>query len=167
MRYTRGSKRLATLMLLTIASAACGRDAPVTPGNPAADSYVPTPAAPVFPLRASANGRFLEDQNGGPVPILGRTAWFVISLSETDYTTFLNDTVSRGYNAIELHVIDHDPRGNDVPRNGNGDLPFRDRLDGAAWTGALTYADIGREAPDFTTPNEAYWKFVDRLPRRV
>ena len=161
MRYTRGSKRLATLMLLTIASAACGRDAPVMPGNPAADSYVPTPTAPVFPLRASANGRFLEDQNGGPVPILGRTAWFVISLSETDYTTFLNDTVSRGYNAIELHVIGHDSRGNAVPRNGNGDLPFRDRLDGAAWTGALTYADIGREAPDFTTPNEAYWKFVD------
>jgi hypothetical protein len=117
--------------------------------------------ATAFPLRTSANGRFLEDQNGTPVPILGRTAWFVVSLSQADYTTFLNDTLSRGYNAIELSVIGHDPRGNNVPRNGNGDLPFRDRLDGAAWTGALTYAGIDREAPDFTTPNEAYWKFVD------
>jgi len=118
-------------------------------------------ATPAFPLRTSANGRFLEDQNSVPVPILGRTAWFVISLPPADFTTFLNDTLSRGYNALEMHVIDHDPRGNNPPRNGNGDLPFLKRLDGAPWSGALTYANINAEAPDFSTPNEAYWTFVD------
>jgi hypothetical protein len=123
-----------------------------------AAAAMPTPA---FPLRNSANGRYLEDQDGTPVPILGRTAWFVLSLPVRDYTTFLEDTVSRGYDAIELHVLNHDPRGNAPPRNGNGDLPFALRLDGAPWSGALTYADITREAPDLSTPNEAYWRFVD------
>jgi hypothetical protein len=120
-----------------------------------------TPASgPVaFPVRISANGRYLQDQNGLPFPILGRTAWFVMSLSAADQGTFIADTVSRGYNAIELHVLDHDPRGNNEPFDGNGNLPFSKRLDGATWSGSLTIAPD--EAPDFTTPNEAYWAFVD------
>src|SRR3954463_15266577 len=106
-------------------------------------------ATPAFPLRTSANGRFLEDQNSVPVPILGRTAWFVISLPPADFTTFLNDTLSRGYNALEMHGLDHDPRGNNPPPNGTGDLPFLKRLDGAPWSGGLPYANINAEAPDF------------------
>ena len=34
-----------------------------------------------------------------------------------DYRTFIDDTAARGYNAIELHVINHDPRGNHPPFN--------------------------------------------------
>ena len=96
-----------------------------------------------------------------PFPIMGRTAWFITSLSVADYRTFIDDTAARGYNAIELHVVNHDPRGNNPPFNGNGDAPFLKRLDGATWNGALTYGNINNEAPDFTTPNEAYWSFVD------
>ena len=92
---------------------------------------------------------------------MGRTAWFVTSLSVADYHTFVDDTAARGYNAIELHVVNHDPRGNNPPFNGNGDRPFLNRLDGTAWNGSLTYGNINNEAPDFTTPNEAYWSFVD------
>src|SRR5882672_4302217 len=79
---------------------------------------------PVYPLKKSANGRYLVDQNNTPVPILGRTAWFVISQPAKDYQTFINNTVSHGYNAIEMHVLDHDPRGKNPPHNGNGDIPF-------------------------------------------
>src|SRR4029077_8900718 len=103
------------------------------------------------------------DQNGAPFPILGRTAWFVTSLASADYRTFVDDTASRGYTAIELHVGNHDPRGNHPPFNGNGDAPFLKRLNGSAWSGALTYSNINSEAPDFTTPNEAYWSGVDGL----
>ena len=121
-------------------------------------------AAPAFPVTYSVDRRYLVDQNGVPFPILGRTAWFVTSLSVADYRLFIDDTASRGYTAIELHVVNHDPRGNHPPFNGNGDLPFLQRLNGTLWDGSLTgYGDINADAPDFTTPNEAYWSLVDGL----
>src|SRR5262245_36370196 len=116
-------------------------------------------AGPVaFPVLRSADGRYLVDQNGVPFPIKGRTAWFVTSLSVADYHTFVDDTAARGYSAIEFHVINHDPRGNNPPFNGNGDAPFLNRLDGSSWNGTLSGV-----APDFTTPKESYWSFVDGL----
>src|SRR5262245_26802989 len=63
--------------------------------------------AAVFPVRYSADSRSLVDSTGAPFPILGRTAWFVLSLSPTDYRSFLDDTASRGYTAVELHVLNH------------------------------------------------------------
>ncbi len=60
-----------------------------------------------------------------------------------------------------MHVIDHDPKGNHPPFNGNGDGPFLKRPDGSNWNGSLVYNDPGSQAPDLTTPNEKYWKFVD------
>ena len=120
-------------------------------------------AAPAFPVKYSADKRYLVDQAGTPFPILGRTAWFVVSVPVTDYKTFIDDTVARGYTAIEFHVINHDPRGNRPPLNGNGDAPFLKRLNGTAWDGTLSYGNINTDAPDFTTPNEAYWSFVDGL----
>ena len=125
-------------------------------------SATAAPAAPVFPVRSSANHRYLTDSSGAPFPILGRTAWFVLSLTTDDYRRFIDDTAARGYTAIELHVVNHDPRGNRPPLDGNGNPPFLRRLDGTAWNGALSgYGNISAEAPDFTTPNEQYWRFVD------
>jgi hypothetical protein len=118
-------------------------------------------AAPAFPVRYSASHRYLVDQNGTPFPIMGRAAWYVLSLAVGDCHSFVDDTASRGYSAIELKVITHDPRGNNPPFDGNGDLPFLKRLNGTSWNGSLTYANINNEAPDFSTPNEAYWSFVD------
>jgi hypothetical protein len=120
-------------------------------------------AAPAFPVSYSANKRYLVDQNGTPFPIMGRTAWFVTSLSIADYRAFVDDTATRGYSAVEFHVVNHDPRGNHPPFNGNGDRPFLNRLNGTAWNGSLNYGNINNEAPDFTTPNEAYWSSVDGL----
>src|SRR5204863_10092315 len=73
-----------------------------------------------------------------------------------NHPIFIDDCAARQYSAIELHVLNHDPRGNHPRYNGNGDAPFLRRLDGTVWNGALS----GNE-PDFTTPNEAYWSFVD------
>ena len=124
-------------------------------------------SAVTFPLAASDNKRYLQDQNGVPFPILGRTAWFITSLSPADYTTFIDDTAAKGYNAIEFHVVNHDPRGNHPPfgfgENGALALPFTKRLNGSAWNGALSYTNINTQAPDFTMPNEAYWSQVDGL----
>ena len=120
-------------------------------------------AAPSFPVKYSANQRYLVDQNDVPFPILGRTAWFVLSLPSNDYRAFVDNTAAHGYNAIELHVINHDPRGNHPPYNGNGDAPFRKRLDGSGWNGSLVYRNIDAEAPDLTTPNDPYWVHVDEF----
>ncbi|MEY4386418.1 MAG: hypothetical protein RLY20_1701 [Verrucomicrobiota bacterium] len=120
-------------------------------------------ASTSFPVKYSADSRYLTDQNGVPFPILGRTAWFITSVNQSDHRAFIDDTASRGYTAIEFHVLNHDPRGHNPPFSGNFDLPFQKRLDGNTWTGALTYGTITNEAPDFTTPNEAYWTLVDSL----
>ena len=120
-------------------------------------------AAPVYPVKYGPNSRYLVDQNDTPFPIMGRTAWFITSLSVADYRTFVDDTAARGYSAIEISVITHDPRGNNPPFGGNGALPFLNRLNGTSWNGALTYGNINNEAPNFTTPNEAYWSAVDGL----
>ena len=137
---------------------------PSAAARPRAPSIAVTPTtrpAFAFPNTYSSNRRYLQDQRRSPFPILGRTAWFVIALTPADYQLFINDTVARGHNAIEMHVINHDPRGRHPPRNGQGELPLSGELDGAEWSGALSYSDIATDAPDFTTPNPAYWCFVD------
>src|ERR1051325_5195585 len=86
-------------------------------------------AATAFPVRYSANSRYLVDQNGAPFPILGRTSWCITSLATVDYREYLDDCAARGYNAIEVNVINHSIRGNRPPYGGNNDLPFIKRLD--------------------------------------
>ncbi|MBS0180933.1 MAG: DUF4038 domain-containing protein [Nitrospira sp.] len=139
------------------ASQGCSGDSS-SPSIPAGSPPVAAPL-PVFPLTVSDNHRYLQDQNGVPFPILGRTAWFITSLSETDYKRFIDDTVAKGYNAIEFHVINHDGRGNHPPFGFDNTLPFTKKLDGSTWDGSL--GSNNDQAPDFSQPNEAYWANVD------
>lgn len=116
-----------------------------------------------FPLKPSADRRYLVDQRGVPFPIAGRTAWGLVSIPAAEADLFLDDTLSHGFDAIELMIPSGHVQTNHPPRNGRGDVPFLKRLDGAAWDGALEYRRLATEAPDFTTWNETYWTFVDRL----
>jgi len=113
-----------------------------------------------FPVKISNDKRYLVDQNNTPFPILGRTAWFIISQPENGYKQFLDNTLAHGHNAIEMAVITHWPMGDHAPFNGNGDMPFLKRLNGDSWDGKLTYDSVTK-SPDLLTPNEKYWKFVD------
>lgn len=117
----------------------------------------------VFPLSVSPDNRYLIDQAKKPFPILGRTAWFIISQPESGYKKFIENTLEHGHNAIEFAVITHWPTGNHAPFNGENELPFLKTLNGADWDGNLKYKSILSEAPDLTTPNEKYWQFVDRF----
>lgn len=92
-----------------------------------------------FPVEYSADKRYLVDQSGVPFPIMGRTAWFVTSVSVGDYQAFINDSAARGYDAIELHVINHDSAGNHPPFNGNDDAPL---AAGNAGTSAVGLAQM-------------------------
>ena len=122
-----------------------------------------THAQTTFPLRISDDKRYLVDQRNKPFPILGRTAWFIISQPEKGYQKFVENTLAHGHNAIEFAVITHWPIGNHAPFNGEGELPFLKRLDGSDWDGKLKYNSLILEAPDLTTPNEKYWRFVDKF----
>jgi len=116
-----------------------------------------------FPLKISSDKRYLVDQENKPFPILGRTAWFIISQPDSGYKKFLANTIAHGHNAIEMSVITHWAIGNHAPFNANGDAPFLKRLNGNDWDGKLTYADIKTEGPNLLTPNENYWKHADEL----
>lgn len=113
-----------------------------------------------WPLAHSGSGRYLVDQAGRPFPILGRTAWGVISNTAANYIAFLDDTVARGYNAVELGLIWHDSRTANVPFcNNGGSLPFATKIGGGTYTGSPA------ENPDFTSTTTGsavgYWNFVD------
>ena len=117
----------------------------------------------VFPLRVSDDKRYLVDNLNKPFPILGRTAWFIISQPEDGYKKFIANTLEHGHNAIEFAVITHWPTGNNAPFNGEGELPFLKTLTGSKWNGQLKYNSLTSEAPDFNTPNEKYWLYVDKF----
>lgn len=119
-----------------------------------------------FPLRPSENARHLVDAHGRPFPILGRASWAVVSLSPQDLDTYFADCLNRGYNSLELAMVFRDPRQNHAPLDDRGHAPFLKRLDGRPWDCALKYGSIAAEAPDFTTPDEDYWKGVDALLAR-
>jgi len=112
-------------------------------------------ASASFPLAVSANARYLQQADGTPFPILGRSYWGIIGLSPANYQAAIDDAVEKGFNAIEFRAPNASWMDNFAPFNGANQLPFTTKLGGGAYTGARS------EAPDFTTPNEAYWQFLD------
>lgn len=120
------------------------------------------PVTTRYPLVHS--GRKTFDQQGNPFRIKGRTNWGFVSLTPTLRASFIANTLSYGFNAIECQIPTHLSHINNVPQDGAGNLPFLKRLDGATWTGALSpFGSPNTESPDFTTPNPTYWAFVDAL----
>ena len=115
----------------------------------------------VFPVKISPDKRYLVDQKNKPFPILGRTAWCVISATEEGYKKFISNSVEHGCNSIEVSVMAHWPKGNHSPFNGRGDRPFLKRMNGNDWDGVLVYKNRDSDAPDLLTPNEKYWSYVD------
>jgi hypothetical protein len=112
---------------------------------------------PQFPVRA--NGSRLVDANGVPFPILGRVCWMISYLSPAQYLAVMDDSVAKGFTAIEVKPP-LAPQGYQFDSNGN--LPFLKRVDGGNWAGqVIPYGNVNTEAPDFTTPNEAFWQGVD------
>src|SRR5262249_43802503 len=69
-------------------------------------------SATIFPVTESDNHRYLVDHQGVPFPILGRTAWFLVTQPKQGYAAFIDHTLSFGYNSIEMSAIVHDRRGN-------------------------------------------------------
>jgi hypothetical protein len=104
-----------------------------------------TSNAATFPLKQSANGRYLVDQTNTPFRVQSDAAWLMSTRgSAADVDAYLADRKSKGFNAFVLMAIVNTGYGGNEPANRNGDQPFT-------------------TAGDFSTPNEAYFAFVDSI----
>ena len=99
-------------------------------------------AAPAFPLKASADGRYLTDSAGTPFFYHADTAWALtkkatLAEAEEYFALRAND----GFTAVQLHTVSKEAG---PVKNVNGDEPFAP-LD------------------DILKPNEAYWRHFDDI----
>jgi hypothetical protein len=102
-------------------------------------------SAATFPLKQSANGRYLVDQTNTPFRVQSDAAWLMSTRgSAADVDSYLADRKAKGFNAFVLMAIVNTGYGGNEPANRNGDQPFT-------------------TAGDFSTPNEAYFTFVDSI----
>ncbi len=63
-------------------------------------------AAPTYPLKKSANGRYLVDQNNTPFLMIGDTAWsLMVNISEADAATYFANRQAAGFNVVMMNLI--------------------------------------------------------------
>ena len=112
-----------------------------TPGAVAGGSAAATPA---FPLKISANRRYLVGQDSRPFRIQGDSAQSLIAnLTYAEAETYFVDRQKKGFNSVNINLLEH-KFALHAPANRNGDAPFR-------------------TPRDFATPNEAYFSFADSI----
>jgi len=118
-------------------------------------------ATPAYPLRPSANGRYVVDSNNVPFLIIGDAPHSILAnLNNSDAVTYLTDRGQRGFNALWIELLCDGAvfgYGNEgeanYGRDVNGNNPFTATLAGGYY--------------DLTTPNEAYWSHVDYIVQQA
>jgi len=118
-------------------------------------------ATPAYPLRPSANGRYVVDSNNVPFLIIGDAPHSILAkLNNADADTYLADRGQRGFNALWIELLCDSYTfgyGNEgdtnYGRDVNGNNPFTSTLSGGYY--------------DLTTPNEAYWSHVDYIVQQA
>ncbi len=126
----------------TLISSCGGGGAAVGPGGSS------TASTAAYPLKDSANGKYLVDQNGRPFLVIGDAPQaLMVNLSLSDAETYLADRAKRGYNAIWVNLLCATYTGG--------------RADGSTIDGIVPFTT----AMDFSTPNEAYFAHCDAVLR--
>jgi len=93
---------------------------------------------PAFPLKTSANGRYLVDRDGQAFFMVGDAAQSAAgALTYAQFTAYVDDRVSRGFNTININFLEHQYAPT-PPADRSGHLPFT-------------------VSGDFSTPNDAYF----------
>jgi hypothetical protein len=96
---------------------------------------------PAFPLKLSANRRYLVDQNDRPFFVLGDTPWFLQKLPLEDVRRILDDRKAKGFNTLFLEILD------------DSCMPSHDAYGNVAF----------QPDRDITKPVEAYWRYADTV----
>ena len=103
---------------------------------------------PTYPLRVSANHRYLVDQNGTPFLIQGDAGWsIIVGLNDAQVEQYLTNRRQKGFNSIQVNLIEH-KFCKHPPLNAAGDGPFT-------------------TPGDFSTPNEKYFAHADWVIRKA
>jgi hypothetical protein len=145
-------KLSAMLMALTLL-ASCGEK----PQEAAASPKVPSASSAVYPLKVSANGRYLVDQNNTPFLITGDVPQTLVArVSVADAAKYFDDRQAHGFNAMWISVLGAGPYYRACSDDGStydGILPFTAHLSGGTDTAHY----------DLSKPNEAYFARVDQM----
>jgi hypothetical protein len=123
-----------------------------TPGPTPTPTPAPTPTASVYPLKASANNRYLVDQTNQPVMIVGDSPQSLIAnLTEAQATQYFSNRQSHGINAVWMDVF--------VGGYLDG------RADGSTYDGILplTAGNLQSLSGNIDSPNPAYFQRVDDM----
>jgi len=113
--------------------------------------------APVFPLKVSANGRYVVDQNDVPFLMVGDTPQGLMGrLTEKDAETYFADREAHGFNTMGW--IDVMCAGRDYPKNLNAATPDGIRPFTGYVAGGTDFTHY-----DLTKPNEAYFTRLDHI----
>lgn len=118
---------------------------------PIAASPVVTPASgALYPLKASANGRYLVNQPGAPFLMLGDAPQgLIVSTTTADAAMYLRNRASNGVNTLWVNLLCNNDNG---AAHASGDL-----LDGTKpFTSGGSPTDY-----DLSTTNEAYFAHAD------
>lgn len=140
------------------------------------------PPYPAWPLKVSPNGRYLVDQAGRPFRIHGYAHWSGVTVpaSLSDINQLITSLKSFRINAVYIDVSEHDSEqasgrtAGNGPQNFNGDFPFTTKIGGGAYAGtgySGTYdghgyssgTTAGTVSADLTTPNSAYFAWLDQV----
>jgi hypothetical protein len=103
---------------------------------------------PAYPLKKSANGRYLVDSKGVAFLVAGDAPQaLMVKLTEPEADLYFSNRVVHGFNAVWINLL---------CRPGTGG-----RKDGATYDGIPPFT----ETNDVSTPNDAYFSRCDRIMR--
>ncbi len=100
------------------------------------------------PIKASANKRYLVDQNNVPWMMVGDSAHRMIChVPQSSWAAYFQDRQAQGFNTIDIFVMDGHSPCNGTGGAADGTLPF------TSGSGPSSY--------DISTPNNAFWNEID------
>jgi hypothetical protein len=103
-------------------------------------------AAPAYPLKINANGRYLVDQNDAPFLMVGDSPQAMFAnLSTDDAELFVANRQKYGFNTLWVNLLCNDKTGC--------------KPDGTTYDNIAPFTSPG----DLSTPNDAYFSRADRM----
>ena len=109
-------------------------------------------APPVYPLKKSANGRYLVDQSNAPCLLIGESPQaLIVNLTTNDAALFFTNRSGHGFNTAWVNLLCATYTGGRADASTiDGILPFTGNVPSTS-------------SYDLTKPNEAYFARVDQM----
>ncbi len=149
--------RLLTVLNLLLGALSCLVPVIVQAQQSGIDTHVSASYRPIYPLKVSADHRYLVDRNNHPFLIVGDTPQGLMGrLTEQGAERYFADREAHGFNTAGW--VDVSCAGRDYPDNKTGStvdgiLPFTGYVTGGT---DYTYYDLSK-------PNEAYFTRLDHV----